>query len=223
MKNIIVVGDSFCASQESWPTELAQQLGLNLVGQGIGGASWWPSRDFLMSLPQTVIDDTEVMVFAHTEASRTPTLSLEVNRVNRSKPPVTEIETAVHLYHKYISDMTFTNWAQQQWFLEIQRRWGHKKICHLHSFPWSIKNQSDKEFGNSLIVMPNLTAVSLNEISAHNTNLLFVDQRHNHFNSHNNTMLAQELARMITADLSGVQNLNLDLFDQPTRRWLDWH
>jgi hypothetical protein len=35
-------------------------------------------------------------------------------------------------------------------------------------------------------------------------------------------MLAQELAQMISSNLNGIQNLNLDLFDQPTRRWLEW-
>jgi hypothetical protein len=224
VKNIIVVGDSFCASQEVWPAMLANHLGLNLVGQGIGGASWWPSRHFLMSLPQEIIDATEVMVFAHTESTRIPTMdSAAVNKVIRGGIPKTEIDNAVHLYYKHILDLDFSNWAQQQWFNEINQRWGHKKICHLHCFPWSFDNQQLSDHNTGLVVQPNLTAISLNEISANVSDHLFNDNRPNHFNIHNNTMLAQELARMITADLTGVQNLNLDLFDQPTRRWLEWH
>jgi hypothetical protein len=72
-----------------------------------------------------------------------------------------------------------------------------------------------------LVVQPNLSAISLNEISAKKFDL-FDDRRQNHLNEHNNNTLAQELARMIGSDLTGAQNLNLNLFDQPTLSWLDW-
>jgi hypothetical protein len=218
VKNIIVVGDSFCASQHMWPADLAKYLGLNLVGQGIGGASWWPSRQFLISLPQTTIDDTEVMVFAHTNSSRIPTLNHDLVSFDHSVEPRSEIEKAVNLYYKYISDQQFMDWAQQQWFVEIDQQWGHKKLCHLHCFPWTINHQN---LMTGLVVQPNLSAISLNEISAKKFDL-FDDRRQNHFNEHNNNALAQELARMIGSDLTGIQNLNLDLFDQPTLSWLDW-
>jgi len=72
-----------------------------------------------------------------------------------------------------------------------------------------------------LVVQPNLSAISLNEISAKKFDL-FDDRRQNHLNEHNNNALAQELARMIGSDFTGAQNLNLNLFDQPTQSWLDW-
>jgi hypothetical protein len=218
VKNIIVVGDSFCANQHMWPAELAKYLGLNLVGQGIGGASWWPSRQFLISLPQTTIDNTEVMVFAHTNSGRIPTLNNKLVSFDHSVEPQSEIEKAVNLYYKYISDQQFMDWAQQQWLLEIAQQWGHKKLCHLHCFPWTTDYQN---LMAGLVVQPNLSAISLNEISAKKFDL-FDDCRLNHLNQHNNKALAQELARMIQSDSIGIHNLNLELFDQPTQRWLDW-
>ena len=219
MKNIIVVGDSFCASQHMWPAELAKHLGLNLVGQGIGGASWWPSRHFVMSLPQETIDATEVMVFAHTNSTRIPTLDPELFSFDYGVDPQNEIENAVSLYYKYILDQQFMDWAQQQWFMEIAQRWSDKKLCHLHCFPWTTNYQN---LMTGLVVQPSLSAISLNEISANKLNL-FNDNRHNHMNEKNNKALAQELSRMISCNATGVQNLNLDLFDQPTRSWLEWH
>ena len=219
MKNIIVVGDSFCSAQQLWPTQLANYLGLNLVGQGISGGSWWPVRHFLMSLPQETIDATEVVVFAHTSSGRIPTVNQDLGRFDYRSRPQNEMQTAVQLYYKYIFDDQFLDWAQQQWFREIDQLWGHKKICHLHCFPWTVR---DQHLLSDLTVQPNLSAISLNEISAKDLNL-FDDNRPNHFNEHNNCVLAQELARMISSGLSGVQHLNLDLFDQPTRSWLEWH
>jgi len=46
VKNLIVVGDSFCAGQ-GWPQELAELLNLNLVVAGYGGHPWWACRHFL--------------------------------------------------------------------------------------------------------------------------------------------------------------------------------
>jgi hypothetical protein len=218
VKNIIVVGDSFCAGQEAWPTMLAKHLGLNLIGQGFAGASWWPSRNFLMSLSQKTINDTEVIVFAHTNSGRIPTLNQNLVAFDHGSKPQNEMENAVHLYYKYIFEDQFLDWAQQQWFKEIDQLWGHKKICHLHCFPWTNAHQ---HLLSGLTVQPNLSAISLNEISATDLNL-FSDTRANHLNLHNNCMLAQELAQMISSNLNGIQNLNLDLFDQPTRSWLEW-
>lgn len=223
MKNIIVVGDSFSASDTGWPRTLANELNLNLICYGAGGQPWWNARNFIMSLSQDTIDNAEAIVFAHTNAERIPTLNEDIGKVDHSKKPDSEIETAIHLYYKYIHDGKFMSWAQQQWFIEISRTFGHKKICHLHCFPWTL------QYSNLLTginVTTNLTALSLNEIGAKQF-ALFNDSRRNHFNQHNNEQLGLQLAELLTHYTNKSVELDVSKFDQATNYWLergnDWN
>jgi len=223
MKNIIITGDSFCYDQRPdaptpvWPRVLADLLGLSLHGQGFPGGHWWACRNYLIKLPKDVIDNADIMVFVHTNASRIPSLDPQLVQGDPTARN-TETEQAVYLYHKYISDTLFAEWAQQRWFEEITRNWGHKKLCHLHAFPWTMPYENSL---SGLIAQPNLAALSLNELGADKFSLI-ADIRSNHFNPHNNQALARELARMITENLTGPQNLNLYEFDQQTTQWLGW-
>jgi hypothetical protein len=218
VKNIIITGDSFCYDQTSaWPRQLADSLGLNLVGQGFPGGHWWACRNYLKKLPDQVIADADVMVFVHTNANRIPSLDPLLVQGNPNARG-SESEQAVYLYHKYISDTLFAEWAQQCWFEEITRVWGQKKLCHLHAFPWTVPYEN---LLSGLIVQPNLSALSLNELGTEEFSLI-ADTRSNHFNPHNNQSLAQELARMISQNLTGTQQLNLYNFQKKTTRWLGW-
>lgn len=216
--NLIVVGDSFCASANAWPAELARLLNLTLISHGQGGQSWWNARKFINSLNTQIIEQTDVIVFVHTNADRIPTHNENIGLINHSAQPVNEIDHAVALYFKYIHDPEFLNWAQRSWFLEINQRWGNKKIVHLHSFPWTIPN-SDLLTG--LNVTTNLCSISLNELGAERLEL-FADNRSNHLNAHNNSQLAQQLANLIQNYKQQEVSLNTDLFDLTTTRWFDW-
>lgn len=138
MKNLIVVGDSYCSFFNGWPKTLADELNLNLICHGGGGQPWWNARNYITKLAPDTIDNAEFIVFAHTNAERIPTLNADIGLIDHSKKPESEIETAIHLYYKYIHEQEFITWAHQQWFKEITERWGHKKLCHLHCFPWSL-------------------------------------------------------------------------------------
>ena len=218
MKNLIVVGDSYCSYSEGWPRMLANKLNLNLVCHGAGGQPWWDARNFITKLEPTVINDAEFIVFAHTNAERLPTTNKKIGIIDHSKDPSTEIETAIHLYYKYIHEQEFISWAQQQWFIEISRLWGHKKLCHLHCFPWSV------EYSNLLTglnVTTNLTALSLNEVGATHFRL-FADNRGNHFNPHNNQQLGLQIADLLKNYADQSVELDVSKFDQATSRWLDY-
>ena len=219
MKNIIVVGDSFCTYYgiTSWPYTLAKELNLNLICHGVAGQPWWNARNFLKNLSQDVIDATEIIVFAHTFAERLPTLNEHIGRINHHKPPELEIETAIQLYYKYIHEHDFLTWAQEQWFLEITRTWGHKKLCHLHCFPWSVPASKNL---TGLNVTTNLTAISLNELGSTEFNL-FDDGRSNHLSTSNNKQLGLQLADQFKN--YGNKNVELDItkFEQLTTVWLD--
>lgn len=217
MKNIIVVGDSFCSNPEGWPRVLANELGLNLVCYGVGGQPWWSTRKFITGLSPDTIENTEYIVFAHTNKDRIPTSNEEIGKVNHSKSPEAEIEQAIHLYFKYIQDPEFIEWAQQQWFIEIARTWGHKKLCHLHCFPWTL---AASHLLSGLNVKTNLTALSLNELGTQQFNL-FADPRVNHFNKHNNHQLGLQLAEQLKNHGDRSIDLDVSKFDQAITYWLD--
>ena len=219
MKNIIVVGDSFCASDSGWPGMLAQRLNLTLINHGYGGQPWWNVRNFLNTIDQETLTNTEVMIFVHTNAGRIPTSNSQIGHVDHSAEPKTEIDKTIQLYYKYIHEPEFLNWSQQQWFLEINQRWGHKKIVHLHSFPWSL------EYGKSLSginISTNLCSISLNELGADKLEL-FDDTRPNHLNNRNNNELACQLSNLIQNYTQQTVQLDTDAFDLKITRWFSWH
>lgn len=218
MNNIIIVGDSFCSSADGWPSMLAEQLKLNLISHGIGGQPWWDAREFLINLPKDAVDNAEFIVFVHTNSDRIPTVNKAIGQIDHNNLGPLEIEQAVKLYFKYIHDHKFLMWAQQQWFRDITKLWGHKKICHLHSFPWSL---DFKDSITGLNVNTNLCSLSLNELGASEF-ILFNDSRPNHFNENNNRELANQLANILTNYTPGSTVLDVDQFDFKTRLWLDW-
>jgi len=218
MKNIIVVGDSFCAADSGWPGILAQRLNLTLINHGQGGQPWWNVRNFLNTINEETLTNTEVMVFVHTDAGRIPTNNSQIGLVNHSAEPKTEIDKAIQLYYKYIHEPEFLNWSQQQWFLEINQRWGHKKIVHLHSFPWSL------DYGKLLSginISTNLCSISLNELDADKLEL-FDDTRPNHLNNRNNNELACQLSNLIQNFTEQTVQLDTDAFDLKITRWFNW-
>ena len=220
LKNIIVVGDSFSSNPAGWPRQLAAELNLNLVSYGVGGASWWPARDFLMKLDDEVTHNTDVIVFCHTFAIRLPTLDVSLGLLDHSKLDTgIEKQNAIKLYQKYILDERFLEWAQVQWFKEINEKWGNVKTVHLHCFPWSI--DSGKATLQGVNVTPSLMAISLDEIGAKEVRLVN-DGRSNHFSKENNTELAVQLADIINAyDTAKVATLDSTKFLQKTSFWKD--
>lgn len=217
-KNIIVVGDSFCSSAEHWPQSLADQLDLNLICYTDGaGQSWWDARNWLQGLPAEQINNTEVMVFAHTNAERIPTTDKELGKIDHSAPAKTEIETAIKLYYKYIFEPQFMHWTQQQWFQEIGRLYGNKRLVHLHCFPWTLELST---LLTGINVTTCLTALSLNELGAEQMTL-YNDHRPNHLNKHNNHVLASQIAELIRSGRSGSCSLDISKFQQVTQRWFD--
>ena len=197
---------------------LAQRLNLTLINHGQGGQPWWNARNFLNNVNELTLTNTEVIVFAHTNAGRIPTSNTQLGLVDHNIEPKTEMDNAIQLYYKYIHEPEFLNWAQQQWFLEINQRWGHKKIVHLHSFPWST------EYGKSLLginIVTNLCSISLNELGVDKLEL-FNDTRANHLNDHNNSELACQLSTLIVNYTQQTVQLDTDTFDLTTTRWFDW-
>jgi hypothetical protein len=218
MKNIIIVGDSFAEMATGWPNQLAALLGLNPVVVAQGAGSWWSIRDKLDDLDYRLIADAEYMIFVHPPSERLNTTDEELLRVNKDAQDKDERESAVHLHYKYVYNDEFARWAHRAWIKELQYRFSDKKIIHLHSFP-STNHLTTVLKG--MTVEPNLAGISLCEMGKKNLEF-FVDIRPNHFNDHNNTVLAEELARLIRNYQTGPAPLNTDLFELRTDRWLKW-
>jgi len=218
MKNIIVVGDSFCAAADGWPYILAQRLNLTLINHGQGGQPWWNARNFLNTINEETLTNTEVMVFVHTDAGRIPTSNSQIGLVDHSVVPKTDIDKAIQLYYKYIHEPEFLNWSQQQWFLEINQRWGHKKVIHLHSFPWSL---AYGKLLSGINISTNLCSISLNELGADKLEL-FNDPRPNHLNNRNNNELACQLSNLIQNYTDQTVPLDTAAFDLKITRWFNW-
>ena len=214
MKNLIVVGDSFCAGQ-GWPQELAELLNLNLVVAGYGGHPWWACRHFLHQEEiKDKIAETDTLVFVHTFAERIPfdCPNEQIANINKFDPnPKTEVGLAVKLYYKYLENAPFAEWAQQKWFEEINKDYANLKTVHLHGFPSSLPFRN---LLGGVQVLPDLTSISIAEIykdGAH-PNTLHQDTRPNHFSTENNSVIANQLYKLITDYSPGDHEFNLDHF-----------
>jgi hypothetical protein len=221
-QNIIVVGDSFCASAEHWPQQLADALDLNLICHTQGaGQAWWDARHWLEHVHPAHWEQTTTIVFAHTNAERIPTDSAQLGQIDHSAPPTTEMAQAVCLYYKYIFHTPFMHWAQRAWFREISEKYSQYRLVHLHCFPWSV-HHSDQLLG--LNITTNLSAISLNELGAEEMTL-YRDPRPNHLNAYNNRQLAQQLAGLIQQGAQGNHALATDRFSLRCQDWFtrsDW-
>lgn len=215
LSNIIIVGDSFCASSNGWPGQLAKQLNLNLICHGVGGQPWWNARNFIMNISNDVINNTDIIVFAHTNADRLPTLNEQIGLVDHSNPGNDELSQAIKLHYKYIHDQEFLMWAHKQWFQEISLKFSNKKLVHLHCFPWSLPYTN---LLAGMVVVPNLMAMSLNELGIEKFHLVD-DCRSNHFNDHNNQELARQLAELIKNYKQEIVSLDISKFDQKINTW----
>lgn len=217
---LVVLGDSFCSSPEGWPQQLADKLELELFCKGNAGAHWWLSA-VDMQQNEHILDQAEVIVFCHTNASRIPTDNIALGQVDHSKLNEKDpMQLAIKLYFAFIENFDFLNWTQGAWFDELSSRFQDKTVVHLHSFPWSYQHE-DRITIDQISVSPSLATISLNETGATSPAIIF-DQRPNHLNHRNNTELANQLYTIIEERNNPRPTLDLDKFEQATRNWDNW-
>lgn len=217
MKNIIIVGDSFCACDAGWPGTLSNMVQLKLLHCGLPGQHWWGNAVFLDSLSQEDIDNCSVIIIVHTSGQRIPNHSnLELRGVLPDY--AREIPLAKSLYYKYIHDGEFLDWAQKQWFRQISEQWKHTKLIHLHAFSFSLDNS---RYLGGVNVFPTLTSISVNEVGDP-TAAYENDIRLNHLNAHNNNEMALQLFDIIQNYQIGEVHLDIAKFDQLTDKWDSW-
>jgi hypothetical protein len=130
-RNLLVLGDSFCASRTKstdWPVIVQNSLLINLRGQGFPGASWWSVRN---SFLQNISLSPKIAIFCHTEPNRIPHnedwglnySSAELGKIhvdNREDQPMPqEFSVACKLYYKHLWYREYHNWAMTRWLCEL--------------------------------------------------------------------------------------------------------
>lgn len=133
MKNLYIVGDSYCFYRKDehnhWPARLAKLLNLNLEGLGFPGHGWWPVRKHLLEyIKSNRFDHTEYFIFCHTEPCRL----LSSNPIFDTSS--NEADLAKKIWHTYIHTHDVSMWCMQQWFQELNKLLQEKKVIHLQCF-----------------------------------------------------------------------------------------
>lgn len=128
--NILIVGDSYCYfradEQRHWPRRLANNLNLNLLGEGFPGQGWWPVRQFLLEYSKTSeFNNTELFVICHTCPTRALTSNLNF---------VENYERANDAYYRYIYSDDVSSWAVTNWYNELNQLLDGKTVIHLMCF-----------------------------------------------------------------------------------------
>jgi len=131
--NILILGDSFCQNKEGWPDMLCEKFSYNIaITQGTPGVGWWAIRSNLLQCQQQsdFFLDTKLLIFIHTQKSRLFKQDLSLFNILPQELPLSysnnsidEKTLSVSLYYKYIHEVLFADWAEQQWFREF------KEIC----------------------------------------------------------------------------------------------
>ena len=246
-KNIIYIGDSFCASYQpnkvkgsnlgmvytSVPTHLnmaADALDLRLYTFGYAGRSWFYSRSRLMDTLEhypNLIDDAEAVVFFHTDAYRYNTVDHVVDTslgYGLTTPGNKHLEESFQLWQKYLLDPMFQMWAQLAWFKEINELFPNTKKIHFNVFADTVDNLNHLK---GFVYRTPLMSLSLGELVGTDKELLeqlTLDQRHNHFNQHNNQAIADLVVgavknyhqAQLEIDVSKFEQVNPNAFKYPS-------
>lgn len=144
--DILIVGDSWCGERDKsvyWPNQLLYKL-TNISegiprGRGFHGCAWWSTRNRLFS--ELNSKPAKVVIVIHTEANRIPsdtnkpiTIRMALESES-SKNFNNDINKAALNYYNYLYSANFHNWAEYQWFIELDKFLAKKqveKVIHLY-------------------------------------------------------------------------------------------
>jgi len=154
--DIVIVGDSFARCRNElthWPLLLTLRLTGEqyshdrvLRGKGIGGASWWSTRNCLLSELRSF--PIKVLIICHTEHSRIPSeqdLGLNAggivsnNSYTKNGKVIVgdKIAKAALEYYKELFNPKFSIWAQERWYEELDgliEKHQIPYVIHMHCF-----------------------------------------------------------------------------------------
>jgi hypothetical protein len=214
MKNILIIGDSFCLHRgEQYPTSwvrlLEQSTRCKVYGVGLDGRGWWQQhrwyKENIKSLPNPA--DTAV-VWVHTSPHRLPcdndakvnvtVLDIEdCTAPGQSSPHGKLFNLAREFYSSPLYVEEFYAWAIVAWWKQLAiDLLPYKKVIHLFGFYEHGIADVDRLnllTTNSVVVnKPPLISLSMAESSLP-LRQIRQDPRINHFSNHNNAQLANFL------------------------------
>ena len=208
MKNLIVIGDSFCVHRDpaypnSWVSQLGRMTNCKVYGAGFAGRSWWKQHKwFNLNLKDLPAPKETGVVWCHTSAHRLPCDNetqinpwvVRGNKEDLSKfKDSTLLKLARDFYQSPLYVEKFYTWAMAAWWRELAMTLSpYKKVIHLfgfHDYGMADSNRLALVASNSVVVMtPSLG--SLSKCDSKDFHYGHGDTRMNHLNEHNNHQLA---------------------------------
>jgi len=215
MKNLLVIGDSFCLHRgeqfpTSWVTQLGKLTGCNVYGAGIDGRGWWQQhrwyKENIKHLPDPA--DTAV-VWVHTSPHRLPCdndakVTVKVLDIKDHTDPKENsphgklLNLAKEFYSSPLYVEEFYTWAIVAWWKQLAiDLLPYKKVVHLFGFyEYGITDADRLNLLTTNSVVVNKPA--LPSLCMADSNLpTREDPRINHFGDHNNTQLAMFLKEIL--------------------------
>jgi hypothetical protein len=242
-KKIAFIGDSYCCTyglndfqkhrdhsqngtdNPTHPDLVVKHFDADIEPFGYGGRSWWYSRSKFENRWgwnfEEVEKQFEALIFFHTDHGRINNSWNDKLGPRNNDGKLDEVQAS---YYKYIFDMDFNRWAQEQWFREINRRFNHLKTIHFHCF---IPTPNTIQLLPGVVFTTPLIHISLGELIGsdnHITNYLQNESRANHLSDHNNQALAQVIIQALEHYTPGQYSIPMDRFEiinPNATRWPD--
>jgi len=208
MKNLLIIGDSFCLHRgkkfpTSWITLLEKSTGCKVYGQGLDGRGWWQQkRWYENAIAQLPNPKETAVVWVHTSPHRLPcdndakvsirVLDIEDHTDPKQHNPHGKLfNLAKEFYQSPLYVEEFYTWAIVAWWKQLAiDLLPYKKVVHLFGFYEYGVTDADRLnllTTNSVVVnKPPLLSLCIADSDIHARK----DTRINHFSDHNNTQLA---------------------------------
>jgi len=200
--DVLIVGDSWCSERENlghWPNQLLFELtdiakGIPR-GRGYPGCSWWSVRKRLINELNT--KSAKIVIVVHTDASRIPSDIDKPFTINSARKHSQELKSpqnriiykAAADYYSHLYSANFHDWAERQWFQELDSFLIEKqveKVIHLYG----VSKNNHYTFKSGVTVQQ-----SIHKYLTQNTETMFYP---NHMTYENNQKLAMFLNKLIT-------------------------
>lgn len=238
-KRIAFIGDSFCATVSrkhwentgrrqwqtacdtpAWPSLVSEELDLYPHFHGYAGKSWWYSRHHFYQKCKKLLKENqfEVVVFCHTDPTRVNHLAEPLVNVMPTPQTAEEkmLKKAQDLWRGYLYDETFAKWCQNNWLLEIQKKFQHvPKIIQFSNFDSMMFNQYN--YLGMCFKTPLMT-IQIGEHTGTEKEIwkkIEADYRANHFNERNNITMAELIIDAVNNYNPGLHKIDLSKFYMP--------
>lgn len=207
---------------------VSDELNMDQLIFGFGGASWWYSRCRMMDYFKENLDvlgRVEIVIAMHTNAAR----------INTAHGIVSDQTARVDYYTSDFYDARLHNWAQKQWFREFSSIFSGKKVINFFCYPLETGQTYDLPLANDLvgtIVKDPMVHITVSEfagtqkqidhaLARSNDFTTSMIPHHNHMNVRNHQALAVQLLKFIQYPTRNAE-LDFSRFDVANPNYAQW-